>query len=89
LYGEYSPVARKKSANLFTQYEHAVDLEHKGGVESKVGEKLADYVFKDWKKHTDKTYVYCFPKFNTQEAADSIISSAHGRFKNGEFATTL
>ncbi|GIC93459.1 uncharacterized protein Aud_009947 [Aspergillus udagawae] len=47
----------------YNLYEHAVDLERKGGMESKLGDKLADYVFKEWKKHADET----------------SISSAHSR----------
>jgi hypothetical protein len=61
---------QKGSANLFAQYKHAADLERKGGMESKVGDKLADYVFKEWKKHADETYAFCFPRPNMKEAAD-------------------
>ncbi|GFF33389.1 hypothetical protein IFM46972_03875 [Aspergillus udagawae] len=71
-----------------------LDLERKGGMESKLGDKLADYVFKEWKKHADETYAFCFPRPNMKEAADeknyspSSISSAHSRL-DGEFATTF
>ncbi|KAF4172007.1 hypothetical protein CNMCM8927_001608 [Aspergillus lentulus] len=49
----------------YTLYEHAVDWTHKGGMhEGKLGDKLADYVFEEWKKHADET----------------SISSAYSRF---------
>ncbi|GFF73922.1 hypothetical protein IFM53868_01193 [Aspergillus udagawae] len=40
----------------FILSEHAVDWEHKGGMhEDSLGDKLADYVFKEWKEHADET----------------------------------
>jgi hypothetical protein len=77
LCGEYSPATRKKSANLFSQYEHAVDWTYKGGMhEGNLGDKLADYVFEEWKKHAHETYAFCFPRPIMQEAADERNHSA-------------
>jgi hypothetical protein len=44
--------------------------------EGNLGDKLADYVFEEWKKHADETYAFCFPRPIMQEAADERNHSA-------------